>query len=132
MAKYTRSSRLVPVRYVNRSEGPLYTVQGEDEPLTVFDSTVTVMAADGKVYIHKTFTVKGYVAAGQDEDGEWHHNAPNRNYKAQVQAFISRIEARGVIDLQHWDEFHEETPEQREAYNLKVEADERAWEGHAR
>ena len=115
----------------SRSEGPLYTVQGEDQDLYVFDSTVSVLASNGKVYVHKTFTVKGFNPAGQDDEGEWYCNTPNFNYKNEVQAFIARIEARGVINLAHWEELVTESFAEREAYNRRCEADERAWSGES-
>lgn len=122
MAKMNRTLKVVDV---SKWEGPLYQVMGEDEMLFVFNSSVTVLAADDKVYRHNTFNVPGH---GVDEDG---HTRPNYDYKNEVQAFIDRVQARGFIDLRFWTEVRTETFEEREAYNLRCEADERAWGTHA-
>ena len=124
-----RRPQMMTIVNASRSEGPLYTVQGEDQNLYVFDSTVSVLASNGKVYIHKTFTVKGYHPAQEVGDGDWAYATPNFNYKTEVQAFIAKIEARGTIDLNHWEELVTESFAEREAYNRRCEADERAWEG---
>lgn len=116
---------MATIKIVNasRSEGPLYKVMGEDGELIVFDCGVSVLGVDGKVYVHKAFVVRGAV---RSLEGFW---CPNYNYKNLVAAFVARVEDRGVIDLRYWEELREESPEDREAYNLKIEADERAWEG---
>lgn len=124
-------TKLLKVIDASRSEGPLYAVQGEDQMLYVFDSTVSVLASDGKVYIHNTFTVRGFHPAQEVDDGEWAHPSPNYNYKNEVQAFIDKVTKRGTIDLRYWSELLTESSAEREAYNLKCEADERAWEGYA-
>lgn len=129
MGKNIRGT-LLKVVDVSRSEGPLYQVRGEDEDLIVFDCTVTVLAADDKVYRHKTFSVKGEVRVYED-DIDAGYSVPNFNYKEEVQAFIGRVLERGTIDLRFWEEVPAgPSPEEREAYNLKVEHDERAWEGY--
>lgn len=117
---------MATIKIVNasRSEGPLYRVTGEDSELHVFDCGVSVLGVDGKVYVHKTFVVRGAV---RNPDGFW---CPNYGYKNRVAAFVARVEDRGVIDLRYWEELREESPEDREAYNLKIEADERTWEGY--
>lgn len=120
-------AKLVKVVDASRSEGPLYTVQGEDSVLHVFDSTVSVLASDGKVYVHKTFTVKGFHEAREVDDGEWAHRCPNFNYKNEVQAFIDKVVKRGTIDLRYWEELKGESFDDREVYNLRCEQDERAW-----
>src|SRR5688500_17821426 len=109
--------KTVKVVDVSRSEGPLYTVMGEDELLYVFDSTVSVPGADGKVYVHKTFVVKGCHPGGEVEDGEWAYPAPNRGYKEAVEDFASKVRARGWIDLRYWEEVVAQTFEEREAWN---------------
>lgn len=110
---------------VARSEGPLYTVMGEDQVYYVFDSGVVVEASDGKRYAHKTFLVKGYHPAYEYDAGDWAYPSPNRSYKEEVEAFAAKVRARGVIDLRYWEEVFEESSAEREAYNLKCEAEER-------
>lgn len=122
------TAKLVPVRYVNRSEGPLYTARGEDGDLTVFDCTVTVLAADGKVYRHTSFHVPGAIEQIDAEGYKMGFKIPNRRYKEEVQHFIAKVEARGTIDLRYWAEVPAEpSPEEREAYNLRCEQEERRY-----
>lgn len=115
----------IRVRYVNRSEGPLYTARGEDGDLAVFDCAVTVLAVDGKVYRHKVFNVPGAIEQIDGDGFKMGFKIPNFRYKEQVQRFIAKVEARGIIDLRHWEEVREESQGEREAYNLRCEQEER-------
>lgn len=117
----TRTERIA-IRNCTWTHGNLYTVMGEDELLYVADTFFTALGVDGVVYVLDTYVIKGY---GVDpEDGHAH---PNRNYKAQADAFAQRVEQRGSIDSARWSRYVVETPAEREAYNLRCETDERAW-----
>lgn len=124
MKNSNSKGRRVRVVNVSRSEGPLYARRGEDGELHVFDCTVTALAEDGKIYSHIAFVVRGAV---MNEDGFY---VANYNYKNEVEAFIARVEARGSIDLRFWVEVPPmRSWEENEEWNLKCEADERAWGG---
>lgn len=107
------------ITHTEKAEGDVYTVPCEDGVLHVFDTCILARGVDGKLYIHNVFHIPGWVAG---PDG----NLPNKDYKARFAKFAERVEARGVIDLAHWSEYREQTQADREAYNLRCEAEERA------
>jgi len=83
------------VDYCSVVEGPLYRVNGENA-WDVFDCFVEV-EVDGKRYVHKSFTVKGWF---MNEDDGW--PTPDRGAVAKARAFADKVEGRGSVDLAHW------------------------------
>lgn len=110
------------VRILSAAERPgmLYQVMSEDEMITVFNTYITAHGVDGVTYLLKTHSIPGFVV---DDEGI---KRPNFNYKAQVSRFLDRVEARGRIDLRYWTVLVVESPAERDAYELRCEADERA------
>jgi hypothetical protein len=117
----TTSNQRIAILNCTWMHGNLYTVMGEDELLYVADTFFTALGADGVVYVLDTHRIPGF---RRDDEG---CACPNRNYKAEADAFASRVEQRGSIDPARWSRYVEETPAEREAYNLRCEQDEREW-----
>ncbi len=105
------------------TQGYLYTVHGEDSLLCVADTFFVATSVDGTRYILNTYRQPGF---HRDEDGI---ARPAFNYANDADAFVARVEARGSIDPSRWSRYVEETPAERDAYNLRCERDERTWEG---
>jgi hypothetical protein len=103
------------------SQSELYTVMGEDSLLYVFDTGCVTEDAQGTRWMHKAFIVKGF---GRDNDGVAH---PNRCWEIEANAFVEKVMARGTIDPTYWEVVPAYDPIAAEAYNLRCEADERAW-----
>ena len=114
----------IKIHTVGVSEGGLYEVRGEDCSHFVFDSFIVATLADGRQLVSKTLCVRG--AIQDDEEGFFY---PNRNYKAQVSAFIERVQRRGVIDSDLWSEMpQEDSLEERWAgYAQEEEMERRGW-----
>jgi hypothetical protein len=107
------------ITHTEKAGGDVYTVPCEDGVLHVFDTCILARGVDGKLYVHNTFVIKGWVEGPEG-------SLPNRDYKGRFERFAAKVEARGVIDLAHWSEYREQTWAEREAYNLRCEAEERA------
>lgn len=103
----------------------LYVVNGEDEPLYVYD-TFIVAYVNGKKYELNDYVQHGAVYAEYDPEedygGFW---CANRNATYNATRFAERIIKRGVIDLAHWTEVEEQSLEERLAIAAWTEQQER-------
>ena len=82
-------------------ESDLYECPTEDGIGITFDCQVVADVSVGgtvKTYIHKTFLALG---AGADDDGVPHV----LRSRDEALEFAAKVNAKGVIDLAHWDEF---------------------------
>jgi hypothetical protein len=82
------------------TEGHLYAPKhSEDGTLLVCDFGVGADGADGKVYRHVSYKVKGYVVDEVDGFSQVDWQAEGR-----AKAFAAKVKAAGSIDPAHWYE----------------------------
>ncbi len=101
-------------------EGQLYEVNTEDGIGITFDCGVVVLLAGGETLVHKTFHTsgKGY----DDEVGTF-----VRHSRQHALDFCAKVNARGWIDLAHWEPLPErDSLEERWAGYAREDAVERA------
>ena len=72
---------------VELEEGPLYPVMGEDEMQFFFYYSLAAFIG-GKKYIHSSWAVSGE---------KYGYNVRN-----VAEAYLSKVQSAGAIDLQHW------------------------------
>ena len=109
-------------------DGPLYTVQGEDQTFHCFNTRILLTFPNGEMYFLK-HEVPGHIdppAPKCEEDLDYSFPRPNRQYKEQAQALIDKIFQRGEVDLQHWVKYEPYTMEQILKEEVYAENQERA------
>lgn len=81
--------------YIDR--GDLYEIMGEDSPLHVYDVFVCVIGEDGKRYVHRVRFKSWY----EDDEGI---ARIDHGYELDAVRLLDRVAAKGVINLEFWDE----------------------------
>jgi hypothetical protein len=99
-------------------EGALRRIYTEDGEAFVYDTEIGLLI--GK----DLYVLNGYVSSGSAYDPEVGEYVC-RNAKHKAAEFAARIAKAGSVDLRHWTKVEQMSHEQREAYNLRCEQEER-------
>lgn len=98
----------------------LYRIYTEDGEALVADFLVAATTVDGSTFIHDTMFDQGY--GYHAEEGTCHV----RRRSQHLQDYAAKVLAHGSINPDYWTKVEPESLEDREAYNLRCEEEERA------
>lgn len=100
----TNGTSRILITVCNAVQGDLYRVLGEDEDRCCYDWTFRAYTLDGRVFEHRTYSVKGAVFC--EDEGFYRVNFAARE---QAEAFAFRVTERGSIDPGLWKEISNKT-----------------------
>jgi len=106
-------------------QGDLYQVHGEDGPLYCAETIITAKFNGGEYWLKHS--IPGHFVFDDEEYGP--SISPNRHYREDAEKLIAKIEARGVIDLQHWIEHRAPSLQERLAEAIHAENEDRQLHG---
>jgi hypothetical protein len=106
-------------------QGDLYRVYGEDGPLHCAETIITAKFNGAEYWLKHS--IPGHYEIDEGEYGVT--VVPNYQYRQDADKLIDKIEARGVIDLQHWIEHRAPSLQERLAEAIHAENEDRQFHG---